>query len=147
MFQHILVATDGSKLADKAVKAAIAMAKSSGGKVTAFYAAAEYKTPYYPEGGFYDWPPISQYKKSVGHSCEKLLAKVMKLAAADNVAADFAYAFNDYPHEAIINQARKVKADVIVMASHGRRGVSALFLGSETQKVLAHSKIPVLIVR
>ncbi len=147
MFKHILVATDGSKLADKAVKTAIAMAKSGGAKVTAFYAAAEYKTPYYPEGAFYDWPPIAEYKKSVGKSSEKLLAKVTMLAAEAKVATDVAYAFSDYPHEAIINQARKVKADLIVMASHGRRGVSALFLGSETQKVLAQSKIPVLVVR
>ena len=63
------------------------------------------------------------------------------------MTADVAFAFNDRPHEAIINEARKVKADLIVLASHGRRAVSALFLGSETQKVLAMSKIPVLIVR
>ena len=147
MFKHILVATDGTKLSDKAIKTAIALAKSSGARVTGFYAAAEYKTPYYPEGAFYDWPSPADYKKSVGQAAEKLLKKVTKLASEEHVAAEVAYAFNDHPHQAIINHARKVKADLIVMSSHGRRAISSLLMGSETQKVLALSKLPVLVVR
>ena len=147
MFRHILVATDGNKLADKAVKAAIALAKSSGAKITIFYAAPEYKTPYYAEGAFYDWPPVDEYKKSIAQLAVKLLGKAAKAAEEAQVPADTAYVLSDYPHQAIIDQACKVKSDLIVMASHGRRGVSALFLGSETQKVLALTKIPVLVVR
>ena len=147
MFKRILVATDGTKLSDKAIKLAVALAKSSGGRLTGFYAAGEYKTPYAVEGAYYDWPTPANYKKEVALSCEKLLSRVTKIASDAGVTADVAFAFNDRPHEAIINEARKVKADIIVLASHGRRAVSALFLGSETQKVLAMSKIPVLIVR
>ena len=147
MFKHILVATDGTKLSDKAIKLAAAMAKSSGGRLTGFYAAGEYKTPYVAEGAFYDWPTPANYKKEVGLTCEKLLSRVTKIASDAGVTANVAYAFNDRPHEAIISEARKVKADLIVLASQGRRAVSALLLGSETQKVLAMSKIPVLIVR
>ncbi len=147
MYKHILVATDGSRLADKAVKAAIGLAKDGGARVTGLYAASEYKTPYYPEGVCYDWPSPVVYKKNILESAEKWISKVNKLAAESKVSANVVVVFDDHPHEAIINQARKVKADLIIMASHGRRAVSALFLGSETHKVLALSKIPVLVIR
>jgi nucleotide-binding universal stress UspA family protein len=147
MYKQILVATDGSKLGDKAVKAAIGLAKDSGARVTALYAAPEYKTPYYPEGVYYDWPQPADYKKTVSQTADKFLNKVTKLAADASVKAEVACVFNDHPHQAIINQAKKVKADVIVMASHGRRAVSSLLLGSETQKVLSLTKIPVLVIR
>jgi nucleotide-binding universal stress UspA family protein len=147
MYKQILVATDGSKLGEKAVKAAIALAKDSGARVTGLYAAPEYKTPYYPEGVYYDWPTATDYKKSILQASEKWIVKMNKLAADATVSVTVAVVLDDHPHEAIIAQARKVKADLIVMASHGRRAVSALLLGSETQKVLALSKIPVLVVR
>jgi nucleotide-binding universal stress UspA family protein len=147
MYKHILVALDGSKLSDKAVKTAIELAKDSGASVTGLYAASEYKTPYYPEGVFYDWPTAADYKKSILQSAEKWIVKVNRLAADAKVNASVVVVLDDHPHEAIIAQARKVKADLIVMASHGKRAVSALLLGSETQKVLALTKIPVLVVR
>jgi nucleotide-binding universal stress UspA family protein len=147
MYKKILVAIDGSKLADKAVKAAIGLAKDSGARVTGLYAASEYKTPYYPEGVYYDWPTPADYKKNILQSAEKWISKVNKLAADSKVTMNVVVVFDDHPHEAIISNARKVKADLIVMASHGRRAVSALLLGSETQKVLSLSKIPVLVVR
>lgn len=147
MYKQILVAIDGSTLSDKAVKAAIGLAKESGARITGVYAASEYKTPYYPEAAFYNWPSAAEYKKSIVQSAEKWIAKVSKLAADAGVAMNVAVVFDDHPHTAIINNARKVKADLIVMASHGRRAVSALMLGSETQKVLALTKIPVLVVR
>lgn len=147
MFKRILVATDGTKLSDKAVKVAIALAKSSGAHLTAFYAAAEYKTPYYPEGAYFVWPTSADYKRRVGESATKMLTKIAKAADDADVPSDTFYVFNDHTHQAIINQAKKSKADLIVMASHGRRAVSAMLLGSETQKVLAYSKIPVLVVR
>jgi nucleotide-binding universal stress UspA family protein len=147
MFKRILVATDGSKLSDKAVKTAIALAKSTGAHLTAFYAATEYKTPYFAEGTYFDWPTTTEFKKRVGESATKMLNKIVKAADDADVDADTFFVFNDRKHEAIIEQAKKSKVDLIVMASHGRRAVSSLFIGSETQKVLAFSKIPVLVVR
>jgi len=147
MYTQILVAIDGSKLGDKAVKAAIGLAKESGARITGVYAASEYNTPYYPEGVYYDLPSPANYKKNILESAEKWIGKVKKLAADAKVTMNVVVVFEDHPHVAIIGNARKVKADLIVMASHGRRAVSALLLGSETQKVLSLSKIPVLVIR
>lgn len=147
MYKQILVAIDGSKLGDKAAKAAIGLAKESGARVTGVYAASVYQTPYYPDGAFYNWPSPAEYKKSTVQSAEKWIGKVNKLAADAKVTMNVLVVFDDHPHTAIISSAHKVKADLIVMASHGRRAVSALLLGSETQKVLSLTKIPVLVVR
>ncbi len=147
MFKRILVATDGTKLSDKAVKVGVALAKSSGAQLIGFFAAVQYKTPYYPEGTYFDWPTPAEYKRRAGESATKLLNKITKAADDADVAVETAYVFSDYPDQAIIAHAKKSKADLIVMASHGRRAVASLLLGSETQKVLAHSKIPVLVVR
>lgn len=78
---------------------------------------------------------------------EKVLAKVAKRAAADGVKCDTRYALSHAPWEAILAAAKKNKCDAIVMGSHGRGGLAALFLGSETQKVLAHAKLPVIVAR
>lgn len=147
MYKQILVAIDGSKLGDKAVKTAIGLAKQSGARITGVYAAPEYNTPYYPEGVFYNWPSPAEYKKSTLQFAEKWISKVNKLAVDAKVTMNVVVVFDDYPHDAIISNAKKVKADLIVMASHGRRAVSALLLGSVTQKVLSITKIPVLVVR
>ena len=147
MYKHILVATDGSRLSGKAVAHAIALAHALGAKLTAFYASLEYPMPAYADGVVYD--PIS--RKEYAEICKKEAGKVLDpialKAKAARVAFDGAHAISPAPWEAILAAARKNKCDMIVMASHGRRGVSALLLGSETQKVLAHSKLPLLVVR
>ena len=147
MFKHILVAIDGSKFSDKAVKAAIELAKEGGAQITGVYAVSEFETLYYPEGAFYSWPSRAEYKKSIVQSAQKWIGKVNKLATDANVMMNVVVAFDNHPHAAIISNARKTKADLIVMASHGRHAVSALLLGSETQKVLSLTKIPVLVIR
>jgi len=147
MYARILVATDGSKLSGKAVTHAIALAKALGSHLTGFYASPDYPLPVYADGVVYE-----QFsRKEYAAQCKKEAAKILDAAAAKARLAgvEFAstHAISASPWEAILASARKDKSDAIVMASHGRRGVSALLLGSETQKVLTHSKVPVIVVR
>ena len=147
MYKHLLVATDGSRLSTKAVMHAISLAKRLGAKLTAFYAAPDYPIPMYADGVVYE--PVS--KKEYAAITEKEAGKILGAAAAKAKAAGVpcatVHAIAHAPWEAILDAAKKQKCDAIVMASHGRRGVSALLLGSETNKVLTHCKIPVLVFR
>ena len=147
MFKRILVATDGSTRSNHALKAAARFAKTFDASLTIFHAIPEYRMPYYPESAVYDWPSEAQYIKDSVKEAAKLLGKARALVAKYGVKATVAYTHSDAPSEALIKAARKVRADVIVMASHGRKGLERLLLGSETQKVLTHSKLPVLVVR
>ena len=147
MYKHLLVATDGSKLSGKAVAHALSLAKAVGAKVTAFYAAPDFPMPAYADGVVYEPVSRAEYAKLAAQDAEKILGDVKKKAAAAEVACNTTYAIASAPWEAILDAARKNKCDAIVMASHGRRGVSALLLGSETQKVLTHTKLPVVVVR
>jgi nucleotide-binding universal stress UspA family protein len=88
-----------------------------------------------------------RYEKEAKARGEKMLAKITERAQAAGLEADAVCMMGDVPYEAIIEACKKKKCDLIVMASHGRRGVSGLLLGSETSKVLTHSKVPVLVVR
>ena len=147
MYAHILVATDGSKLSTKAVTHAISLAKVLGARLTAFYASPDYPLPVYADGVVYE--PFS--RKEYAAKCKKDAAKILDPVAAKAAAAGVSFysadAISPSPWEAILAATKKHKCDAIVMASHGRRGVSALLLGSETQKVLTHSKVPVIVVR
>ena len=147
MYTNLLVATDGSKLSEKAVVHAIGLAKAVGAKVTAFYAAPDYPDPTYSEGIIYETISRKDYAAMAAASAEKILSKVAKMAGAAGVKCDTRYALSRAPWEAILAAAKKNKCDVIVMGSHGRGGLAALFLGSETQKVLANSKLPVIVAR
>jgi nucleotide-binding universal stress UspA family protein len=147
MYKNILVATDGSKLSDKAVSSAIEIAQAIGAQVTAFYAAPDYPLPAYADGVVYEPVSRREYAKLAAADAKKILDEVGAKAAAAGVECSTAYTIAASPWEAILAAAKKHKCDSIVMASHGRRGVSALLLGSETQKVLTHSKLPVLVVR
>jgi nucleotide-binding universal stress UspA family protein len=147
MYKQILVATDGSKLSGKAVTHAIGLAQALGAKLVAFYASPDYPLPAYADGVVYE--PVS--KKEYAQLAEKEAARILEAVAAKAEAGGIdcvtAHTIAPAPWEAVLAAAKKHKADAIVMASHGRRGVSALLLGSETQKVLTHSKIPVIVVR
>jgi nucleotide-binding universal stress UspA family protein len=147
MYTNLLVATDGSKLSEKAVVHGIGLAKAVGAKVTAFYAAPDYPDPTYSEGIIYETISRKDYAAMAAADAEKVLAKVAKKAEAEGVKCDTRYALSRAPWEAILAAAKKNKCDVIVMGSHGRGGLAALFLGSETQKVLAQSKLPVIVAR
>jgi len=147
MYKNLLVATDGSKLSGKAVAHAIGLAKAVGAKLTAFYAAPDYPMPAYADGVVYEPVSRKEYGKLAAQDADKILSDVASKASAAGVDCKTAYSIAAAPYEAILEAAKKNKCDGIVMASHGRKGMSALLLGSETQKVLTHSKVPVIVVR
>jgi nucleotide-binding universal stress UspA family protein len=148
MYSSILVATDGSRLSAKAVTHAIALAKAVGAKLIAFNVIPDnFPRPMYTEGLAY--PPMSpkEYAALSKKAADGILGPVLKKAKAAGVEASAESVMASAPWKAILAAARKYKCDAIVMASHGRHGVAALFLGSETQKVLGHSTLPVIVVR
>ena len=147
MYKHLLVAIDGSKLSSKAVAHAIALAKPLKAKITAFYAAPEAPLPVYSEGVVFQPVPAKAYAAAMAKEAERILAPVVARAKTAGIAAETRHAIAAAPWEAILAAAKAAKCDAIVMASHGRRGVAALLLGSETQKVLTHGKLPVIVVR
>lgn len=147
MYRNMLVATEGSELSAKAAKHAITLARALGSTITAFYAAPDYPLPAYAEGVAYEPMSRTEYEALCRKEADKILQRVASKAAASGVRCKTAYMISGAPWEAILAAANKHKCDVIVMASHGRRGVAALLLGSETQKVLTHSKLPVIVVR
>ncbi len=146
MYSHLLVPTDGSKLSDKAVTHAVALAQALHAKVTFFYAAPDYPLPAYADGVVYESVSKKEYTLLARKEADRLLDRAMTKAAAAGVECARTHTIADSPWEAILAAAKKAKCDVIVMASHGRSGLSAMLLGSETQKVLTHSKLPVLVV-
>lgn len=148
MYKHILVATDGTKLSGKAVKTAARLAKICNARLAAVYAVQPYPDPVYSEGAAFG-PRMSRtrYMDVAGREGKKALAAVEIEAETAGVPYSSVLAIDAQPWKAIIRAARAKRCDVIVMASHGRRGISALLLGSETSKVLAHSTVPVLVCR
>lgn len=147
MYKNILVATDGTRLSGKAVTHAVALAKALGARLTAFYASPDYPIPVYAEGAIVEPMSRREYEAICKGHADKILGAIAAKAKSAQVAYNGAHAVDSTPWRAILAATRKHRCDVIVMASHGRRGVSAMLLGSETQKVLTHSKIPVIVVR
>lgn len=147
MYKQILVPTDGSALSDKAVAHGLGLAKALGAHLTAFYASPEYPIPMYAEGVVIEPISMDEYKAMAEKEARKILDAVTAKAQSAGVACTTRHAIASSPWEAILTAAEGAKADAIVMASHGRRGVTAFLLGSETSRVLAHSTIPVVVVR
>lgn len=147
MYRHILVPTDGSKLSAKAVRAAARLAKTCGARITGVYVIAPDLPPVYAEGATYGGLSARNYKELKQKEAKKALAAVDIEAQTSDLQASMMSLTADQPWKAIIGAARSRKCDLIVMASHGRRGLSGLLLGSETARVLTHSKIPVLVCR
>lgn len=145
MFKMILVPTDGSALSGKAVDAAIAFAKFNDGKIISLSVAEPY--PFMPlaENSMATDPRV--YEENMRELAQQHVQKVADTAKNAGVPCETYIAQSFHPYEEIINTAKKYECDVIFMASHGRKGLSKLFVGSETQKVLAHSTIPVLVFR
>jgi len=147
MYKNILVPTDGSNLSAGAVREAVAVAKSMGARITGFYAAPNYSVQVYGDFVPADFITPQEFAQQTKRTAEKYLGVIQKAASAAGVRCRTAHALSDTPWKAIIKAARDNKCDLIFMASHGRRGLAALLLGSETSKVLTHSKIPVLVHR
>lgn len=147
MYKHILLPTDGSPVSRKAIKAAIAFAKSIGAKVTGFYSPEQYEVLAYGEY----FPPNlvsrKEWEQRGKQTAEKFLAEIEKQAKAAKVPYQGYYLASISPWEAIVEAAKKKRCDLIFMASHGRSGLTGLLLGSQAAKVLAHSKVPVLIYK
>lgn len=147
MFKHILLPTDGSKLSSKAVKLGIDYAKKSKARVTAVHVIPEFKLMV-DDGITMLSPGLRKRLEDQGRErAQKMLEDIARQARTRGVRCTTLCVSSDMPYQQIISVARSKKCDLILMASHGRRGLSSLLLGSETAKVLLHSKIPVLVVR
>lgn len=149
MFKHILLPTDGSKLSDNAVKQAIEVAKAFRARITALNVVGSHHLVQPDEGfAFPEIPALTKrFEEEETVRAKKILASVKETVQMAGVNCDVIVATGDVPYEMIIDQATRFDCDLIVMASHGRRGLEGILLGSETQKVLTHSKIPVLVCR
>lgn len=151
MFKHMLLPTDGSKLSNKGVTEAILLAKSLGAKITAVHVVNSYHQNIYDQDDGFMIPEIQAFRNDFEdravERAEAVLSPVKAAAGKAGVKCDTVVANGDLPYEMIIKQAKKSKCDLIMMASHGRSGIKGFLLGSETVKVLTHSKIPVLVVR
>ena len=148
MYKNILIPTDGSPLSLKAIKVGARMAKSFKAKVTALYVIPPYRPPQGAEAIAYaDLYSPAKYAADMRKIGADAVAKVKRAAEAEKVKCEAFAVTERTPWEAIVKTARTRKCDLIVMASHGRRGLASLLLGSETTKVLTHSKTPVLVCR
>ena len=147
MFKHILVPTDGSELSQETARRAVSFAKEAGARITAFYAKPEYPVTYYGEGALIDPTTPEKFAEMAEQQAQQTLDFVVDLCRNAGVTVDTLAITSDVPYQAIIDGATQVGCDLIFMASHGRRGFTALLLGSETNKVLTHSKVPVLVYR
>ncbi|MEO6022004.1 MAG: universal stress protein [Burkholderiales bacterium] len=146
MFKHILIPTDGSELSENAIKAGINFAKSIGARVTGFRAIEEYPWAYGEYVPFDNYTPQQREEQEI--SLSKVCLKVVEdHAKAAGVVCETLYARSSTTFAGIIKAAEDKGCDLIFMASHGRRGLSGLLLGSETVKVLTHCKIAVLVYR
>lgn len=147
MFKNILVATDGSGPSRRAIKRAVQLAREQKARLTGFYVGPPWQPAAYAEFV----PPASlspkQHEAAVKKAAERHLGAVKKAAAAARVRCKTYYVMDEYPYSEIVRAAKRYRCDLIVMGSHGRRGISRLILGSQASKVLAHSTMPVLVVK
>jgi nucleotide-binding universal stress UspA family protein len=145
LYKNILIPTDGSELANKAVEYGIQFAKESGARIIAMTVTEPFHLiSVAPRQIEYT---RSEYKKHSEAEAEKVLGVISAAAKRAGVACETMHVEHEHVYRAIIDEAPSKGCDLIVMASHGRHGVSAVVLGSETVKVLTHSKIPVLVFR
>jgi nucleotide-binding universal stress UspA family protein len=145
LFEHILIPTDGSDLATQVVEQGLVFAKEIGAKVTAVTVTESFHVLSLAPSQLQYTP--NEYAKHAKAHAEKVLGTVSAAAKSAGVDCETLHVEHEQIYQAIIDAAEARKCDLIVMASHGRRGVSAVVLGSETVKVLTHSKIPVLVYR
>jgi nucleotide-binding universal stress UspA family protein len=145
LYAHILIATDGSDLAQRAVEQGLALAKALNAKVTAITVTEPWTAAVSGE-----WAvafPVEEYEKASAANAEKILAGVQATAERLGVTCDGVHVQDQYAAEGIVEEAKARDCDLIVMASHGRRGIAKFILGSQATRVLAHTAVPLLICR
>jgi nucleotide-binding universal stress UspA family protein len=147
MYTHILIPTDGSEIAEKAVAAGIDYAREAGASVVFFTAQPEYPVPSEAELLARHAQPLYEYERKAGEAAKAILEKVAALAKQANITFETDYALNDHPSQAIIDAAKRHHCDAIFMATHGRTGFAKLVHGSETHDVLVNSDIPTFVYR
>ncbi len=146
-YRHLLVPVDGSDLSDQAVARGVELANSLGAQITFFHAEPGLPVALAGLGEQVDPRTLDMLVTASREQSREILRQACSTAEAAGLHAESRSVVNPMPHDAIVEAAKEVGADLIVMASHGRRGLNALLLGSETQKVLTHSALPVLVVR
>ncbi len=148
LYARILLPTDGSPLSTRGAKAGVKLAKALGAKITVVYVGMPYASTVYGDAAvYYAGPSPKEHKRFSEEVAKKAFAPVVLEAERAGVDCSTLLAVNSRPWEGILKTARARNSEAIVMASHGRSGLGGLFLGSETQRVLAHSRIPVLVIR
>lgn len=147
MYRRILVPTDGSALSNKAVSSAIGQAAATGAELVALHVVPRYPVSYFEGGASIPPEDVARTEKQWAARGQALVDAVKEAALAAGVHAKAVVTHSDLVAESVISAAKKHKCDLIVMASHGRKGIQRLLLGSETQHVLTHSSLPVLVLR
>lgn len=145
MFKHILLPTDGSELSEIVIQKSIQFAKDINATVTGLHVSPQYRALTYHAEMLEE--TRERFAEASKANAAHFLAVIEKAANEAGVVCDTVYVVNDHPYEAIIKAAEQKGCDLIMMASHGRRGMQSLLIGSETQKVLTHTRIPVLVYR
>jgi nucleotide-binding universal stress UspA family protein len=147
MFKNILIPTDGSPLSQKAVVQGVALAKSVGAKVTAFFAAPPATPIVYRDHLPVGYATPGEHEEMIRKTAAKYLGVVERAAKKAGISCESVHVTSDYPEEGMLKVAQKKKCDLIVMATHGQGGLRGMFIGSVTQKVLNQAKIPVMVFR
>ncbi|BCN40251.1 universal stress protein A [Alicycliphilus denitrificans] len=147
MYKRILIATDGSPLSETAVETGLSLAGLTGASVIALKVVPRYPRSYFDGGLPVDAAEVKRIEKQWSDAAQELVNKVKLRGSNEGVSVKAVVAKSDLVAEAVIAAAKKHNCDLIVMASHGRKGLKRLLLGSETQHVLTHSHIPVLVLR
>ena len=145
MFKHLLLPTDGSAASEDAIRKCMLFAREIGAQVTGFHVMPEFHIFTYQAEMLED--TRDEFRKDCEAQARKYLAVIETAAREAGVPCKVAFTASDHPYESIIEAATEHGCDLITMASHGRKGIKGMLMGSETQKVLTHSKIPVLVYR
>ena len=146
-YRHLLVPTDGSEISDRAVEQAVTLAAALGARLRVLHVQVSFPISLVGVGELVEPRTGDALMAATPQRAETILGEAMARAAAAGVEAEQSLLVNPQPHQAILEEARTHGCDLIVMASHGRRGLEGLLIGSETQRVLTQSSCPVLVVR
>lgn len=147
MYTHLLVPSDGSELSNRAIQSAVTLARTLNARVTFLYIQPEFPLPFAGEGAMMVPESRDEFARSTLEQSQRILGEAEAIGREAGIATQSRTAVSDTPYEQIIKTAEAEGCDLVFMASHGRKGLAGLLIGSETHKVLTHCKIPVLVYR